>query len=115
MTKISALAIGALLALSTVALARAEEPVTGVWKLSIGVDDPCSLTLAADPANPMVGEVTPSAECPAGLDMIGRWKTTATGLQLMSYSGEMIAWLKEKNGAYQGSRISDGKKLALDR
>ena len=48
MTKISSLAIGALLALSTVALARAEEPVTGVWKLSIGVnDDPCTLTLAS--------------------------------------------------------------------
>ena len=40
MTKISALAIGALLALSTVALARAEEPVTGIWKLSIGVTRP---------------------------------------------------------------------------
>jgi hypothetical protein len=115
MTKISAFALGALLALSTVALARAEEPVTGIWKLSIGVNDPCSLTLAADPTNPSAGDVTPSSECPAGLDTIGRWKTTGTGLQLLSYSGEMIAWLKEKDGVYQGSRLSDGRKLALDR
>jgi hypothetical protein len=116
MTKISALAIGTLLALSTVALARAEEPVTGAWKLSVGVnDDPCTLTLAADPASPIAGVVTPSPDCVGGLNTIGRWKTTSTGLQLFSPSGDMIAWLKAKNGSYQGSRLSDGQKLALDR
>ncbi|HEX3430073.1 MAG TPA: AprI/Inh family metalloprotease inhibitor [Rhizomicrobium sp.] len=116
MTKISALAVGAVLALSTVALARAEEPVTGAWKLSIGVnDDPCTLNLAADPASPASGAVVPSADCAGGLNSIGRWKTTSSGLQLFSASGDMIAWLKQKNGSYQGSRLSDGQKLALDR
>jgi hypothetical protein len=115
MTKISSLAIGALLALSTVALARAEEPVTGAWKLSIGATDPCTLILSADAANSATGAVIPSTECPAGLNTIGRWKQTGTGLQLLSPSGDMIAWLKEKNGSYQGSRLTDGQKLALGR
>ena len=116
MTKISALAIGALLALSTVALAHAEEPVTGAWKLSIGVnDDPCTLNLATDPANTTAGLVTPSSECAGGLNSIGRWKETPSGLQLFSPSGDMIAWLKQKNGSYQGARLSDGQKLALNR
>jgi hypothetical protein len=116
MTKISALALGALLALSTVALAHAEEPVAGTWKLSIGVnDDPCTLTLASAPDDANWGMVMPSAACSRGLDTIGRWKATPHGLQLFSPSGDMIAWLKEKDGSYQGSRLSDGQKLALDR
>ena len=116
MTKISALALGTLLAFSTVALARAEEPVTGAWKFSIGInDDPCTLNLAADPTSPTAGVVTPSTDCAGGLNTIGRWKETPTGLQLFSPSGDMVAWLKAKNGSYQGSRLSDGQKLALDR
>jgi hypothetical protein len=116
MTKIGSLAIGALLALSTVALARAEQPVTGVWKLSTGENDaPCTLTLASDPNLATAGVVSPSTDCVSGLNDIGRWKTTPSGLQLLSPSGDMVAWLKEKNGAFEGTRLSDGRKLALDR
>jgi hypothetical protein len=116
MTKISAAALGVLLAFSTVALGHAAEPVTGLWKLSIGVnDDPCTLSLAADPASPTAGMVTPSTDCAGGLNTIGRWNETPAGLQLFSPSGDMVAWLKEKNGSYHGSRVSDGQKLALDR
>jgi poly(3-hydroxybutyrate) depolymerase len=116
MTKLSALAIGALVAFSTVALARAEEPVTGVWKLSVGENDaPCTLTLASDPTLATAGIATPSTDCAGGLTTIGRWKATASGLQLYSPSGDLVASLREKNGAYQGSRFSDGRKLALDR
>lgn len=116
MTKISSFAIGALLALSTVALASAEQPVTGVWKLSVGENDaPCTLTLARDPDVGTAGTASPSSDCFSGLNAIGRWKATATGLQLFSPSGDMVAWLKEKNGAFEGTRLSDGKKLALDR
>ena len=116
MTRISALALGALLALSTVALARAEEPVTGVWKLSVGENDaPCTLTLAPGAALSTAGLATPSPDCAGGLNSIGRWKATPTGLQLYSPSGDMVAWLKQKDGTYQGSRLSDGQKLALDR
>jgi|SRR5579862_5117799 len=115
MTKIGSLAIGAFLALSAIALARAEEPVTGVWKLSIGANDPCTLTLSSDAANTSAGAATPSNECPGGLNTIGRWRESGSGIQLLSPSGDMIAWLKEKNGSYQGSRLTDGQKLALDR
>src|SRR5215469_6418057 len=115
MTKVASLAIGGLLALSTVALAHAQETVTGVWKLSIGTTDPCTLTLSADTASPDAGVVSPSTECPGGLNAIGRWKQTGSGIQLLSPSGDMIAWLKEKNGIYQGSRLTDGQKVALDR
>lgn len=115
MARIGSLALGALLALCTVALARAQEPVTGAWKFSIGASDPCTLTLAPDAANPDGGVVTPSSECPGGLNTIGRWKESGSSLQLLSPSGDMIAWLKEKNGSYQGSRLTDGQKLALDR
>jgi hypothetical protein len=115
MMQLRSLALGALLALSTVALARAEEPVTGAWRLSIGATDPCSLTLSADAATPTAGAVAPSSDCPTGLNSIGRWKETANGLQLLSPSGEMVAWLKAKNGSYQGSRLTDGQRLALDR
>ncbi|MGH6876213.1 MAG: AprI/Inh family metalloprotease inhibitor [Rhizomicrobium sp.] len=116
MTRLGSLAIGALLAFSTVALASAEQPVTGTWKLSVGENDaPCTLTLASDSMIGTAGVASPSPDCAGGLNAIGRWKATASGLQLFSPSGDMVAWLKEKNGAFQGSRLSDGKKLALDR
>jgi Protease inhibitor Inh len=114
MTRISALAMGALVAFSTVALARAGEPVTGTWKLNVN-NDPCTLTLTADENVATAGIATPSSDCASGLNSIGRWKETPNGLQLFSPSGDMIAWLRDKNGVYEGSRLSDGEKLALNR
>jgi len=55
------------------------------------------------------------SDCEGGLNSIGRWKATPGGLQLLSASGDMVVWLKEQNGVYQGQRLSDGQKLALDR
>ena len=116
MTKLSALAIGAILAFSTVALAHADQTVAGAWKLSIGENDaPCTLTLAPDATADSAGVATLSSDCAGGLNAIGRWKATPTGLQLFSPSGDMVAWLKSKDGAYEGSRLSDGRKLALNR
>ena len=116
MTRLSALAIGAMLAFSTVALAHADQTIAGTWKLSIGENDaPCTLTLAQGEAADSAGIATPSSDCAGGLNAIGRWKATPAGLQLFSPSGDMVAWLKSKDGAYEGSRISDGRKLALNR
>ena len=116
MTRLSALAIGAVLELSTVALAHAEPTVTGAWKLSIGENDaPCTLTLAPDETIGTAGIATPSSDCEGGLNTIGRWKATPTGLQLFSPSGDLVAWLKSRDGSYEGSRLSDGRKLALNR
>ena len=116
MTRLASLAIGALVAFSMVALASAEQPVTGAWKLSVGENDaPCILTLSTDSDAGTAGVALPSSDCVGGLNAIGRWKTTGSGLQLFSPSGDMVAWLKEKNGTFEGSRLSDGKKLALNR
>jgi len=116
MTRFASVAIGALVAFSVVALASAEQPVTGTWKLSVGENDaPCTLTLSSNSDVGAAGVALPSPDCVGGLNEIGRWKATRSGLQLFSPSGDMVAWLKEKNGSFEGSRLSDGKKLALDR
>lgn len=115
MTRLSALAIGAALAFSTVALAHADPTMAGAWKLSIGENDaPCTLTLAPDETVGTAGIATSSSDCEGGLNTIGRWKATPTGLQLFSPSGDLVAWLKSRDGSYEGSRLSDGRKLALN-
>jgi hypothetical protein len=116
MTKISALALGGLLAFSTVALAHADGTMTGTWKLSVGANAaPCTLTLSSDEAASAAGTVVQGADCDAGLSTIGHWKSIGSGLQLYSPSGDLVALLKAKGASYQGSRVSDGRKVALDR
>src|ERR1700721_1692193 len=116
MTRLSALAIGAVLAFSTVALAHAEQTVTGAWKLSIGENDaPCTLTLAPDETIGTAGIATPSSDCEGGLNTIGRWKATPTGLQLFSPSGDLVAWLKSRDGQSEGSGLRDDHNLSLSR
>jgi len=110
MTKISSLALGAALALSTVAFAHADPAVTGTWKFTVGVNDaPCTLTLAE------AGNATPSADCGSGLSSIGYWKSVGPSLQLYAPGGELVAWLKPKGEAYAGTRTSDGRRVELDR
>jgi hypothetical protein len=110
MTKISSLALGAALALSTVAFAHADPAVTGTWKLTVGVNDaPCTLTLAE------AGNATPSADCGSGVSSIGYWKSVGPSLQLYAPGGELVAWLKPKGEAYAGTRTSDGRRVELDR
>lgn len=110
MTKVNSLTLGAALALSTVALAHADPAVTGNWKMSVGVNDaPCTLTLAD------AGAVNANSDCDTGLATISHWKTVGASLQLYSPSGELVAWLKPKGDSFTGTRIADGRKIALDR
>ncbi len=116
MNRIGAFVVGALLALSTIAVARNEPALTGVWKLSVGKGDAaCTLTLASDPAYDQAGAALPSAACASGLHAISRWRQTPTGLELLSPGGGMVAWLKDTNGTFEGPRLTDGRPLALDR
>jgi hypothetical protein len=116
MTRISSLALGAALAFSTFALAHAQTAVTGAWKVSVGQNDaPCTLTLAADANSGATGTASPSADCGNGLSSIEHWKTVGTSLQLLSPNGELVAWLKPNGDAYTGTRVADGRKVALDR
>ena len=114
MTRLTAFVIGALIALSTIALARSEPPLTGVWKLSMG-RAACTLTLASDPAYDQAGVAQPSARCASSLHAISRWQETPAGLELLAPCGRTVAWLQDRSGAFEGPRFADGQALALDR
>jgi len=112
MTRLSALALGAGLALASITLAHADSAVTGAWKLSVGTqDDPCTVTLSADQGN--AGTATSQGDC-NGVD-VGHWKTVGSSLQLLAANGTLVAWLKPEGAAYEGKRISDGRAVALNR
>ena len=110
MKKISSLILGAGLALSTIGLAYADPSVTGTWKLSVGYnDDPCTLTLAD------AGDVTSAPNCDLGLSSVSHWKASHSGLELYSASGDLVAMLKPSGNSYTGTRLTDGRRIALDR
>lgn len=107
MTRLSALLLGAGLALASIALAHAD-PLTGAWRLSVGVnDDPCTLTLAD------AGSASSTGDC-NGMS-VSQWRTAGTGLQLLSANGTLVAWLHPHGAAYEGKRTSDGRLVALSR
>jgi len=115
MSNLRSLALAAVLSLGTSALAHADGTVTGSWKLSIGVDDaPCTLNLVAGPTA-TAGDATPSSDCTEGLAAIAHWKASGRGIQLYSANDELVAWLNPKADAYVGNRLSDGRKIALNR
>jgi Protease inhibitor Inh len=115
MTNLRTFALATGLALTSASLAHADSTVAGTWKLSVGTHDaPCTLSLTAG-ATGTAGDAVPSSDCDGGRDNITHWKAIGTGLQLYSPSGELVAWLKPKGDAYEGSLISDGRKLALNR
>jgi hypothetical protein len=115
MTNLRSLILAAGFSFATVAAAHADPAVTGTWKLSIGVNDaPCTINLVAD-ATGTAGDAAPAGDCGDGLTNITHWKATGRGLQPYSGSDELVAWLNPKADAYVGSRVSDGRKLALNR
>jgi hypothetical protein len=115
MTKLTSLILGACVAFASIGLAHADSAVAGAWKLSVGVNDaPCTLTLSQDMTG-AGGTVAYGQDCPGGLNSVSAWKTSGNGIQLLSGSGELIAWLNPKGDSYVGNRITDGRKLALSR
>jgi hypothetical protein len=115
MTGIRALSVMAGLLLAGVSLAHADASLTGNWKLTVGSEKPCALTLSADPSSDRIGTAAQGPDCPGGLDTIGQWKTVGSSLQLLTPSGNVVALLKQKGDAYEGTRFSDGRKVALNR
>ena len=114
MNKFKALALGASVAFATIGLAHADSAVTGAWKLSVGANDaPCTLTLAADASDR--GGTVATSDCEAGLNTIGRWQTLGSRLQLLSPDGQLVAYFSPKGEEYDGTRVSDEKKLVLSR
>ena len=114
MHKFNTLALAAALSLGAVGLAHASTTdLTGAWKYSAGASaTPCTLTLTSDAAN---GGTVASQDCAAGLNGISRWKTIGPRLQLLTSSGELIAYAAPKGDGYEGTRITDQKKIVLSR
>ena len=113
MNGIRALCVMAGLALAGISIAQADTTLAGSWKMTVGSAAPCSLTLTADAADG--GPVATGADCPSGLSAIGHWKMIGSRLELLSPSGDLIASLNPKGDAYVGTRIEDGRKVALSR
>jgi hypothetical protein len=114
MSKFSSLAVGAAIALTSIAFAHADPAVTGAWKLSVGLnDDPCVVTLATDPGIDSAGIATATGDCNGVA--FQHWRSIGTRLQLEQANGTLIASLHAANGGFEGKRISDGKLVALNR
>ncbi|MGH6872098.1 MAG: AprI/Inh family metalloprotease inhibitor [Rhizomicrobium sp.] len=112
MNKLSSLALGAALAFTTIGMAHAADSAAGTWKLATGVADaPCMITLTADASVADAGTVTSTGDCNG--TTVGRWHDQPNGLQLLSSNGTLVAWLKPKGDVYEGTRLSDGRKVAL--
>jgi len=94
----------------SVAAAQAQQSpdVTGAWKLSVGGNVVCPLTLTAD------GTATFASEC-AAADRVARWHTCADKVELKTASGETVGILRHQGEGYTGKRFSDGKALLLSR
>lgn len=114
MSKFSSVAVGAAIALTSIAFAHADPSAAGNWKLSVGVnDDPCIVTLAADSGVDYSGSATQNGDC-MGVSF-QRWKATGRSLLLSQSNGTAIALLHAKGDAFEGKEISDNRTVALNR
>jgi len=91
-----------------VAHAETTPSVTGAWKIAIGANAVCQVTLAED------GSATVSAGCQE-LTRVAKWEVVAQKLELETASGETVGVLYPKGDTYAGTRFSDGRKLVLSR
>jgi Protease inhibitor Inh len=106
MNSLKLLTATAALTLAAFTTAQAGAPVAGSYKLAIGANATCALTLAAD------GTAAYAADCAQG-SHVARWQAKFNGVVLETQSGEAVAILTEKDGAYAGTRADDGRKLVL--
>ena len=115
MTRLTSLALGAGLALASIGFAHADGSVAGAWNMTVGVNDaPCTLSLTPNDGG-VGGSIAAGSDCPTGLNTVATWKTSGTGIQLYSGTGDLVAWLKPQGDSYVGTRLADGRKLALSR
>jgi Protease inhibitor Inh len=115
MNRLTSFVLGAGLALASIGFARADDAVTGAWKLTVGANDaPCTLTLTSDSSG-TAGPIASGADCPSGLYGVAAWKMSGSGIQLYAGTGDLVAWLKPNGATYVGTRFADGRKLALSR
>jgi len=115
MARLTSIVLGAGVAFASIGLAHADPTTaTGAWKLSVGVnDDPCVVTLRADPAVDNAGSVSSTGDCNGVA--FQHWKEIGEKLQLQQSNGTLIASLHAKDGAWEGKTIADSKLVALNR
>src|ERR1700755_2138876 len=105
MTKLRSLLIAsAALALTAVSVQAA--PTAGSYKLAIGANASCAITLADD------GSTNYTGDCAQG-GRVAKWQAKYNGVELKTAGGETIALLKPADGGYSGTRFEGGRKLTL--
>ena len=92
------------LVLAAVSVAQADP--AGSYKLAIGANTSCDITLAADRSTAYTGDCAPGAA-------VAHWQAKNNGIELSKANGELIAVLKAKDGAYTGRTFEDGRTLTL--
>jgi hypothetical protein len=90
------------LILAAVSVAQADP--AGSYKLAIGANTSCEITLAADQTANFTGACTAP---------VARWQAKNNGIELSKANGELIAVLKAKDGAYTGRTFDDGRTVTL--
>jgi Protease inhibitor Inh len=105
MTSFRSLLTASAILVATAVSAQAD-PAAGSYKLAIGTNATCAITLAAD------GSATYAADCAQGAG-VARWQAKFNGVELKTARGETVALLKGKDGAYTGTRFEDGRALTL--
>jgi hypothetical protein len=105
MSSLRTLLIASSLVFAAVSAAQAD-PAAGSYKLAIGSNATCEITLAAD------GSATYTADCAQGAG-VAKWQAKYNGVELKTASGETVAILKGKNGSFAGARFADGRSLTL--
>ncbi|HVU21386.1 MAG TPA: AprI/Inh family metalloprotease inhibitor [Rhizomicrobium sp.] len=106
MTSFRPLLIASAFALSAVSAAQAGEATAGAYKLAIGSNTTCAITLAAD------GSTAYASDCAQGAG-VAKWQARFNGVELKTARGETVALLKGKDGSYTGTRFEDGRALTL--
>lgn len=111
MTKISAFALAAGLAVTGASLAHADSQLAGKWNYTVGNSAAaCTLTLSGAET---AGDVAASDGCAGGLSAVAHWRLSGSSLNFISPSGDMVAVLHQKGDGYIGSQIDSGRKVAL--
>jgi len=107
MNKSRFLALSFFLALSGAGTAYAQAPAlaAGDYKLAVGGNAPCALSITAD------GGVAQTADCSAA--HLTHWKVTGNSYVLYSADGEVYAVLKAQGDNLEGVSFADNRKLVL--
>jgi hypothetical protein len=110
MTKIRTLLFTSVAVAAGFAAAQAQPAtdVSGAWKLAVGANEACPLTLVAD------GSVTFTTDC-AKDSRVAHWRVCADKLELKTAGGETVGLLHAQDGTYVGKRFADGRALLLSR